>query len=243
MKKQISLRDWELLSQYIDQQLSPRRQASLEARLRESPELKEALEDLQRTRSLLKSAPFHKAPRNFSLKPNMVSQRQPRRVYPVFQFASALASIMLVLVLVGDLLGVVSPVSSPMASDPESMEVLTMPMQGYELTPDASSRVVDPEEFRPEFAPEDPSLGILAETPEPGETTILEQVPPSVPGAEMTGEEETPAAGSEPQQDDFTELQYYREPWLSPLRLVQVSLALIALATALTAIYLRRIGA
>jgi hypothetical protein len=241
MKKQISLRDWELLSQYIDRQLSPRRQASLETRLRESPELKEALDDLQRTRAILKSAPLHKAPRNFTLKPNMVPQRQPRRVYPIFQFASALASIMLVLVLVGDLMGVASPMTSPMAPAPGSMEVLSA--NEYELTPDASSRVVDPEEFRPEFEPDEPLVGAMAETPATGETTPQELAPPSVPGSDMQEEIESSITAIDPQQDDVKELQYSSDPWLSPLRVVQVSLAVIALATALTAVYLRRIGA
>jgi len=108
MNYQVSPNDFELLSAYLDQELDPASQRQLEARLKSIPELRSALRDLQHTRQMLRAAPRYRAPRYFTLTPQMVgiksgSERPVRRIYPVFQFASALASLLFVLVLLGDL--------------------------------------------------------------------------------------------------------------------------------------------
>lgn len=106
MKNNISPREYEQLSAYLDGQLNERDRSRLEARLRSVPELSSALEDLRQTRTLLRSLPPMKAPRSFKLTPEMVGQtRRTRPIFPVFQFASALATLLLALVLAGDLLG------------------------------------------------------------------------------------------------------------------------------------------
>jgi hypothetical protein len=113
MKGQIPQREIEYLSAYLDQQLDKRHQAQLEERLRKDPELQAILRDLGQARLALKSLPRVRAPRNFTLKPEMVSiRRTPRRIYPAFGWASVLASILLVLALVGDFLGLSSLTSS-----------------------------------------------------------------------------------------------------------------------------------
>ena len=105
MKKNLSPRDWELLSSYIDGQLSNGKRVQLEARLNVNADLRAALDDLTRTRAMLRSLPRVKAPRSFKITPELVGQREPRRIYPFFQLASALSSVMLVLVLLTDFLG------------------------------------------------------------------------------------------------------------------------------------------
>jgi hypothetical protein len=107
MKGQISTRDYELLSASLDGQLSPREAARLQARLHSSPELRLALEDLQKTRMLLRSLPAPRRRRSFVLSPQMVAARPARfpRLFPAFSLASALSSLLLVLVLLGDFLG------------------------------------------------------------------------------------------------------------------------------------------
>jgi hypothetical protein len=106
MTKQISTRDWEALSAFLDGQLAPKDQRRLEARLESSPELQHALKDLERTRTMLRSQPKMRAPRNFTLTTQMVEKYTPARpvsrAYPVFRLASAFASLLLVLVLIGD---------------------------------------------------------------------------------------------------------------------------------------------
>jgi len=106
MTMQITQRDLENLSAYLDEQLSPGRRARLEARLEYEPGLRVALHELQHTRGLLKVAPRLRAPHNFTLTPEMVGQsRQVGRLYPSFRLVSAIASLLFVLVIAGDFLG------------------------------------------------------------------------------------------------------------------------------------------
>jgi anti-sigma factor RsiW len=105
MNSRISPQDIELLSAYLDQQLDSRQLVGLETRLKSDPELRQLLNDLRRTRRILRSTPPIKAPRKFTLTPQMEGIRPPRRVYPMFQFASAIAGLLLVIALLGDFLG------------------------------------------------------------------------------------------------------------------------------------------
>jgi hypothetical protein len=89
-------RDIELLSSYLDGQLSSGDAARLEARLRTDPEMRSVLQDLRGARSLLRQLPMRKAPRNFTLTPAMVGKNPPLpRSYPVFKFSATLATILL----------------------------------------------------------------------------------------------------------------------------------------------------
>ena len=89
-------RDIELLSSYLDGQLSSVDSARLEARLRTDPDLRSVLQDLRGARSLLRQLPMRKAPRNFTLTPKMVGKNPPLpRSYPIFKFSATLATILL----------------------------------------------------------------------------------------------------------------------------------------------------
>jgi len=147
MNPQLSPRDWEYLSAYLDQQLKPKEIASLEARLSADPVLSAALGEIQRTRDALRSLPRLRAPRNFTLTPQMVGQRsqwRPRpagRMAPVLGFASALATFVLVLVIVGDLLGILSPAANPVAELPaRTAEVAQPPSATAGLEPQAAKQ-------------------------------------------------------------------------------------------------------
>jgi len=90
-------RDLELLSTYLDGQLSPSESTRLEARLKTDPELASVLTDLRAARTLLRKLPARKAPRNFTLTRKMVGQNPPLpRAYPIFRFATALATLLFV---------------------------------------------------------------------------------------------------------------------------------------------------
>lgn len=90
-------RDLELLSSYLDGRLSPSDSARLEGRLRTEPQLASVLNDLRATRTLLRKLPARRAPRNFTLTRKMVGQNPPLpRAYPLFRFASALATLLFV---------------------------------------------------------------------------------------------------------------------------------------------------
>lgn len=93
-------RDLELLSSYLDGQLSSSDKSRLEARLLVEPDLRSVLRDLRSARSMLRQLPMRKAPRNFRLTPKMVGKNPPLpRAYPAFRFTSALATVMLFITL------------------------------------------------------------------------------------------------------------------------------------------------
>ena len=108
MTTRISPKEWEALSAYLDGQLSTNDRIRLEELLTERPEMRVALKDLRRTRDFLRSQPSLRAPRNFTLSPQLVGIRIEERgssfAFPVLSAVSALASILFVLVFVGDML-------------------------------------------------------------------------------------------------------------------------------------------
>lgn len=93
--------DYELLSAYIDEMLTDGERSALEARLQTEKNLRDELDALQDTVALVKGLPRLKAPRNFTLTPEMVGMVSvaPRRkmiAFPMMALASAAASFLLV---------------------------------------------------------------------------------------------------------------------------------------------------
>jgi hypothetical protein len=244
MKTNIPNRDWELLSEYLDQQLSPGKQSKLELRMQQEPELRTALEDLRRTRYILRSAPRMKAPRNFTLKPHMVPQRKPRRAYPFFQLASAMATVLLLLVFVGEMFdtGMGTPMAQPEVmpmSPPEPMEAA----EAFVMEEAVEGESLDFAEGAGEKSPQaerEPSIAAMPES----------DTPPSEPGEELRllAEPEVldpEAALVEPVPSVAVDTDTYQEDTFLGLtlwRLLQISLAVIAVASGLAALYFRRIA-
>lgn len=106
MNKQLSTRELEMLSAYLDGQLNARQLARLEARLDKNPELRVVLSELRHTRTLLRVVPKLRVPRNFTVTPEMVGMQQRPVVqpYPFFRLASTIASLLFVVVVVFDLI-------------------------------------------------------------------------------------------------------------------------------------------
>jgi hypothetical protein len=105
MTKSLSRRDLETLSAFLDGQLSPRNMRKLESRLGREPDLQRALEQLRQTRRALRSAPQARAPRNFTLTPEMAGQRVViPRGYMTMRVVAVTASLMFAVVVVGELL-------------------------------------------------------------------------------------------------------------------------------------------
>jgi anti-sigma factor RsiW len=107
MTTRITIRDWEALSAYLDNQLKTKDRVRLESRLNENPELRSALDELRRTQAVLRSQPRLRAPRNFTLTAEMAGVRTGARPmhgsYPVLRLASILATIFFIVMTVGDL--------------------------------------------------------------------------------------------------------------------------------------------
>ncbi|HQN04302.1 MAG TPA: hypothetical protein PK174_02685 [Anaerolineaceae bacterium] len=107
-KSIISSRQLITLSVYLDGQLTITQKARLEKQLSESAELRHALHELRRTRNVLRQLKQKPAPRNFMLKPDMVSSMQRAapvsRWVPVLSFGSVAAAILMIFTLVAGLL-------------------------------------------------------------------------------------------------------------------------------------------
>lgn len=102
----MNFRDVEQLSSYLDGQLSPSDSARLENRLASDPDLVSTLQSLREARGILRSLPHRRAPRNFLLTPRMVGKKPPLpRSYPVFRFATALATVLFALSFVTSQMG------------------------------------------------------------------------------------------------------------------------------------------
>lgn len=118
----ISDRDWQLLSEYIDGELSKQKRVRLERRLESERGLRDALRKIENTRRILRATPHLSAPKDFVLTPDMIPQRETRSFFPVFRLATALVSILLVAVLVLDFGGVLSPLRSAEYAAPAVQE-------------------------------------------------------------------------------------------------------------------------
>src|SRR5512142_1925233 len=100
MASGIRLTDLELLSAYLDDELSSRERARLEARLAVEPALRTELEALRRTVAVLHAAPEVTPPRSFVLDPALYRRRPPWWLrYGAFRLAGALGAAAAVLLL------------------------------------------------------------------------------------------------------------------------------------------------
>jgi hypothetical protein len=249
MTKNISMREWEALSAYLDDQLSAKERARLETRLNQAAELRSALEDLRRTRAVLRSQPRVRAPRNFTLTPDMVGikSRPVRRApaYPFFRFASALAGFLFLLVLVGDLTGL--PARLGIGGTTQPAQVAMAPAAPFANTLGAS-------EAYPE-ASQAAAQAPMAESTQQSELPLITgggglpptasatQAPPAeaiaiAPPSTSVADQAYPA-GSQPAANQASDAQ---PGGISTVRAVEIVLALLAVGSGLLAFYLRRAG-
>lgn len=99
-------RDIERISEYLDGRLDSSDSARLETRLASDPALASTLDALRASRALLRRLPKRRAPRNFTLTRQMVGLKPPLpRSYPVFRFATALATLLFALSFVAKPIG------------------------------------------------------------------------------------------------------------------------------------------
>jgi hypothetical protein len=101
MRAHLSLDDFEKFSAYLDGQLPPAEKLRLEERIKSDPEWRQAIEELAATRTLLRSAPRYRAPRNFTITPEQARQYARKPLFPVlpaFRFSAALAALSLIAV-------------------------------------------------------------------------------------------------------------------------------------------------
>ena len=106
MSKKPSFRDLTQLSAYLDGELSASARKKMEDRLARlhpergdgrDPELAAALDDLRLSRTVLRRTPQRRAPRNFTLSPQMVAKRPPMpSLVPALNYAALAAMLLFV---------------------------------------------------------------------------------------------------------------------------------------------------
>ncbi len=105
---QLSKRDWETLSEYLDNQIGARDRKEFETRLQKDPLLVKGLEQLRNTRLILRSCPKFRAPRSFVLTQQMIGagniEKPVRSLYSTLRLTAVLATIFLVIITSGNLL-------------------------------------------------------------------------------------------------------------------------------------------
>lgn len=209
MNKNTSPRNLQLLSDYLDRQLTPRQEAHLASRLRQEPDLQQTLNELRHTQRLLRGLPQKRAPRNFFLTPEMVPAAKPVWLAPSLGFASALATFLLICVFVLQGMGFlgrqtvsVQPSQEEIAlevekilmatlAQEEAMKALTFPTG----TPEPIIEVMAVEQPATEEIVEAVPESLQADTPdvspEEGEMPLADQ---AISKADLPAEEDFPPA-------------------------------------------------
>lgn len=256
MTNRISKRDWERLSAYLDGQLSGRERARMESRLQAEPKLQSALEELRRTQIILRSLPKLRAPRNYALTPQMVpAWEERRRAYPILGFASAIATLLLVLVLVGDFFAPRQLAMAP-AIETQALEVPAEQSRLQDLTPGVGGGGPAPEVTGKTLESE--ALQVPTPTIHATPATApypAEEAAPEEPMALTEELEVTPSPGIQveaypaPEASDRVELLPTPEAEILPesrlandliFRILEIGLAIIAVVTGLAALLMRR---
>lgn len=228
-------RDIERLSAYLDGELAPSEAQKLEARLQQEDRLRGGLQELKGTIGIMQRLPQVGPPRNYFLTPEMVGQRQPRWSYPVLQFATALAAVMFVVVLVVDAgtLNAGMMAGAPAAEIEAPMALQAAPTELSASAPEEEMRAMEAETAETEAAQEqaaEPGAGAAADesdafqaTPSPesmaGEGEAFEPPESARPEQESLAAPDTSADD----EDRTGPLPWLRQPGV--LRLVEIGLA------------------
>jgi anti-sigma factor RsiW len=99
----LNMNDWELISAYIDGQLSSHEKFQLEQRFLTDPDLLSVYKSLVRTRIILKEARRVKRRRNFYLTRQMIPSNNWLKLIPVLNFSSAAAAVLAIVLFIADI--------------------------------------------------------------------------------------------------------------------------------------------
>jgi len=267
MKNTVTPRDWEALSAYLDEEISLKERLRLEARIKSDPALGAALEELRRTRVVLRSQPRQQAPRNFTLTPQMAGIKQGRppvpRFYTKLRLASALATVFFLIVLVGDLVGTRAKPAEVSQAPGASVPGPAIGKGGgggggsaesgvQNITPPEQPVAPTEEAFSAKSAESGTQTPVLEVTPvleatSAGPTPTVTPTPPVVGMAPMVRATEAPLetvapAADQAQTAPTRETAPAQVIGLPVLQVLLVLLGLIAVITGLAAVILRMRG-
>jgi anti-sigma factor RsiW len=160
----------ELLSAYLDGELSPSAREELESRLEFDTGLQERLNEMRHMVGLLRSMPQEEVPRNFLLTPAMVApERGERRsenplrtlfsgqwTAPVLTFATALSAFVCVAALIANLsLTGIGGLPLALESEPAMQVAVEDAVEEEAMAPEAAADMLEPQEEMGEGEPED----------------------------------------------------------------------------------------
>ena len=225
-------RDLELLSAYLDGQLSPSDSARLESRISSDPSLRTALDNLRSTRSLLRQLPSRRAPHNFTLTPQMAGVKPPTpRLVPVFRFASVAATFLFIIMFL------INGLFSFAASTPAAFNAAA-PMSAQEAAP-AATEVLAPVPFAANASTETSSPRLMSASP------LITQTPMSLGGGISPTATDTPippmALKSNPPQVENAQPKNVRQNESSALPFdFEIVFAVLAIGFGITAWILPR---
>jgi hypothetical protein len=243
MINNIKSRDWEVLSAYLDGQLSSREQTRLETRLKQDPDLQSALEDIRQTRNVLRSLPKLRVPRNFILTPEMVGlKRDTVRFFPVLRLASVLAMILLAFVFIGDFM----LLSTPSTVQPSEPSIVQMEISNDVYTPPQSAEEAtvikeEAEESLGGLAYEAPAMEALTDEIEGDARAPVMKASGPTPTVLATSSvavmpypivDEADSLQDTSLEDNFT--------WNTLFRVLEIGLAVFAISAGIAAFVLRR---
>jgi hypothetical protein len=139
MSNALTFKDWEMISAYLDERLSPPDCKRMETRLASDPDYKKSFDEIAYTRRLLRSLPQKRAPRNFTITPSNIKVKSPVRIpwlQPALSFVSIAAVVGLVVIFAGTYLLRGAGAAKPAVYAPE------MAADGYNQTAESSSTPV-----------------------------------------------------------------------------------------------------
>jgi anti-sigma factor RsiW len=189
-RPQPSEADQELLSAYIDNELTASERLSFERRLQNEPELHSEIEELRSLKSMLHDLPDVAPPRSFTLDPSMVGKPRGFLPFQYFRFASVLATMLFALILT---LNQMTPMaSSPQTvSQPESAQLYSAEAMPSE---DASARTSK----QPEQAM--PAAGVS------GGAGVLLGAPPAEDATDQVASDEVMTISGDPNLADLPQV-------------------------------------
>lgn len=200
--------DQELLSAYIDNELTASERLTFERRLQSDPSLQDEIEELRSLKAMLRDLPDVAPPRSFTLDPSMVGKQRSFLSFQYFRLASIVATMLFALTLTLNQMGFAT--SSPQAaSQAESAQLYSAEAPPIEEPNARLSKNED--EAMPALGddgaygllgtPEEDSAAAISQADEPltiSEAPIADQLPSAVERAEEPLTiSEAPAAGSQ----------------------------------------------
>jgi hypothetical protein len=249
---ELKVRDLERLSAYLDGELSAREAGRLEARIKEEPGLEKAFNELQATRDLLSALPRVRPPRNFMLSSEMAGVPRRWTLYPVFRFATVVATVAFAVLIGMDVLfvqmgglrsaesQVFNALEVQVEKSAETEPSVEFPQEAVEAIPELGAGEQPPAVEAPRAASDD-----MLETfgPEEEEAPLGEALVPQATQSALLPLEATQVPTPVPLPSETQALGFegtHSRPSLDPIHIAEIVLGVSTLVLVAITLLLRR---